>query len=593
MGRRLIHLMCMAVVLGACTASWAQQKASSPNPANGAGDVSMPLFRWTAGSTALFHDVYLGTSPDLGAADLVGPHQALAMFYYAPGLQPGVTYYWRVDEISKDGVTVYTGDVWKFATQAMTAYNPDPEDGATTVVPAPTLKWWAGQGTVQHHLYFSGDLDAVTQGAASADKGLLALAGTVFVPGTLEGATTYYWKVDEIVAGGVVRAGPVWSFTTVVSLDDFEGYTDDEGSRIYEAWIDGWTNGSGSTVGYAVSPFAEQATVHGGLQSMPLDYNNTVAPFYSEAEKTFSPTKDFTAGGTDSLILYVRGRAVDFDMLFASPAPVIDGKVDAVWSQAVILPLGTTIDGAAPSGPADASAQFREMYDTDNLYVLVDVNDSQLKNDSSSAYLDDSVEIYIDGDNTKAAPGLTGNNRQYTFGWTATDIQGTNTNITGIVFAQVNTPTGWRIEIKIPWQSLKGTQAPVGKLVGVDCFYNDDDDGLDTRERQIAWHSTIGNDWQTAASWGTALVAPAETQAPSLLYVALQDSSNHSAMAVYPDAKITRAADWVPWEISLSAFTGVNLTKVKMMTIGVGDKDNPAAGGAGLIYIDDISLAMP
>jgi len=54
-----------------------------------------------------------------------------------------------------------------------------------------------------------------------------------------------------------------------------ESYTDDEGNRIYETWIDGWTNNTGSTVGNIQAPFAERAIVHGGKQSMPMDFNNT------------------------------------------------------------------------------------------------------------------------------------------------------------------------------------------------------------------------------------------------------------------------------------------------------------------------------
>jgi len=593
MGGRLIHLICIAVVLGTCATSWGQKKASSPLPANGAGDVGMPLFRWTAGSTAMLHNIYLGKTSELGAKDLVGPRQLLPMFYYPAGLEPGVTYYWRVDEIDKDGVTIYTGDVWTFMTQALTAYGPDPADGATTVSQAPTLKWWPGQGTVQHHVYFSGNRDAVSQAAAGADKGLLAVAEALFKPGVLQGAATYYWRVDEVVAGGTVRAGPVWSFTTIVSIDDFEGYTDAEGSRIYEAWVDGWTNNTGSTVGYATAPFAEQKVIHGGLQSMPLDFNNLNAPFYSEAEKTFAPVEDWTAGGTDSLVLYLYGKAVDFEIPFVSTPLVIDGKMEEAWKAASIQPINTTITGTPPTGPSDASAQFRVLYDNDNLYALVDVNDSQLWNDSGSAYLDDSVEFYVDGTNSKAPAGLSGTNRQYTFGWNATDIQGTNTNLTGVQFAQVNVPGGWRIEIKFPWQALIGAKAPVHKLIGIDCFYNDDDDGQDTREKQIAWHSTVANDWQTAASWGTAKVAPSGAVAPDSVYVVLQDSANKTAFVTNPDLKIAKTAKWVEWKIPLSDFAGVNLAKIKKLTIGVGDRAKPAAGGIGVLYIDDISLAKP
>jgi hypothetical protein len=39
--------------------------------------------------------------------------------------------------------------------------------------------------------------------------------------------------------------------------------------------------------------------------------------------------------------------------------------------------------------------------------------------------------------------------------------------------------------------------------------------------------------------------------------------------------------------------TTLNLAKVKRLYIGVGDRANPAAGGAGRIYIDDIRVTKP
>ena len=95
-------------------------------------------------------------------------------------------------------------------------------------------------------------------------------------------------------------------------MDDFESYNDDN-NRIYDTWIDGLTNGnSGSTVGYVHAPFAEQTIVHGGKQSMPLDYNNTKSPYYSEAERTWDTPQDWTANGADTLTLWFRGRPVGF-----------------------------------------------------------------------------------------------------------------------------------------------------------------------------------------------------------------------------------------------------------------------------------------
>ncbi len=282
--------------------------AKNPNPADGAVGVSMPLFRWEAGYKGVMHEVYLGTTPDLGPANLVGPRSGMTMFYYTGVLQPGVTYYWRVDEIEADGKTVNTGNVWSFTTQALTAYLPGPADGATDASTAAALAWQPGQMAVKHHVYFGTSLDAVTQGAASADKG--TQDGTTFTPGPLDSVTTYYWRVDEIKNDNSVVAGPVWSFTTCLPVDDFESYNDDLDAKttIFDTWIDGLTNGTCSLVGYMTAPFAEQKIVHGGKQSMPIDYNNTKAPFYSEAEREFAPAENWTTGGVDTLVLSIQGR---------------------------------------------------------------------------------------------------------------------------------------------------------------------------------------------------------------------------------------------------------------------------------------------
>ena len=285
-----------------------QVKAWGPTPANGARDVLVPLFQWTSQDSVLLHDVYVGTDPNLTEADLVGARHPMSMFYYTAGLEPGVTYYWRVDGIEADMTTIHPGDVWSFLAQPLTAYDPIPADGSNTAPLNAELAWTAGKAPVQkHHVYFGDSFAAVEQGAAEADKG--EQVDPTFAPGDLDPLTTYYWRVDEIDAAGTVQAGAVWSFTTLLAVEDMESYTDEEGSRIYETWIDGWTNGTGSTVGYVEAPFAEQTIVHGGAQSMPLDYNNVNSPFYSEAERTFATAQDWTANGVDTLVLYLRAKA--------------------------------------------------------------------------------------------------------------------------------------------------------------------------------------------------------------------------------------------------------------------------------------------
>ncbi len=304
--------------------------AREPDPSNGATAVQVPVFRWTAGDGAKFHNVYLGTTPDLGTAQLVSARSPLALYAPAAPLETGKTYYWRVDEIEGDGTTIHPGEVWSVTIQGLTAYGPNPADGANDASPSPILTWLPGQGATGHHVYFGTNQDEVTKGDKVTDKGLVT--EPTYKPGDLQEARLYYWRVDEIVAGGAVRRGSVWSFRTYVQVDDFEKYTDDEGNRIYETWIDGAANSlSGSTVGYPQAPFVEQKIVHGGKQSMPMDYNNVKKPYYSEAEQEFPASQDGSGYDVDTLVLWVRGQVTN------SPEPLYIALKDSHGRTGVIL----------------------------------------------------------------------------------------------------------------------------------------------------------------------------------------------------------------------------------------------------------------
>ena len=64
-------------------------------------------------------------------------------------------------------------------------------------------------------------------------------------------------------------------------------------------------------------------------------------------------------------------------------------------------------------------------------------------------------------------------------------------------------------------------------------------------------------------------------------------------MVVHPDPSATVTPDWTEWRIPQTDLTGVSLTTVQKLTLGVGDKTNPRAGGKGLLYIDDIGFGHP
>jgi len=93
-----------------------------------------------------------------------------------------------------------------------------------------------------------------------------------------------------------------------------ESYNDiDEGepgsNRIYLAWADGYDNPAtnGSVVGNDQPPIVEQTIVHGGLQSMPMYYDNAVGK--SEATLTLTSNRDWTVKGVNTLTIWFRGSA--------------------------------------------------------------------------------------------------------------------------------------------------------------------------------------------------------------------------------------------------------------------------------------------
>ena len=80
---------------------------------------------------------------------------------------------------------------------------------------------------------------------------------------------------------------------------------------------------------------------------------------------------------------------------------------------------------------------------------------------------------------------------------------------------------------------------------------------------------------------------------PADLYVTVKDTAGRVGTVSHPDAVLQD--NWHSWRIPLADLrtAGVNLRAVKTMHIRVGDPADPVAGGAGLIYIDDIGVGRP
>jgi hypothetical protein len=195
------------------------------------------------GAGAVSHDVYFGENSDDVNESTGGTfrgNQAETSFAvgspesaYPQALVPGVTYYWRVDEVNDlDPNSPWKGDLWSFTVPTDTAYNPNPADGALCEQTWVELQWSPGKEAVSHYVYFGENFDDVSNGTGGTFRShqneasfTIGLPGFPY-PGGLSPGTTYYWRIDEKV--GVGRAaktlkGDIWSFTLVPETANVAG----------------------------------------------------------------------------------------------------------------------------------------------------------------------------------------------------------------------------------------------------------------------------------------------------------------------------------------------------------------------------------
>jgi fibronectin type 3 domain-containing protein len=188
----------------------------------------------------------------------------------------------------------------------------------------------------------------------------------------------------------------------------------------------------------------------------------------------------------------------------AAGTAAIDGTVEAAWSSAASYNIANITTGTV-SSTADLSGTWKGMWDAANLYVLADVTDDVKKNDSTNTYDDDTVEVFVDGNNSKGATYDGSNDIQWLFGWgDAAVVEGSGPagRTTGISFAKVDpTGTAYRLEIKIPWSTIGVTPA-ANALIGIDIQVDDDDDGS-ARDGKKAWWGTSDIAWQNPSTFGT------------------------------------------------------------------------------------------
>jgi len=449
---------------------------------------------------------------------------------------------------------------------------PQPADNGSGVSVAAGLDWRPGREAVSHKVFLGTDKTAVANGTAPVQT----VTAHGFVPGALDFGTTYYWKVDEVNA--VTYPGSIWSFTTqqYAVVDDFEAYTDNEGSRIYEAWVDGWTNGSGSVVGYLQAPFAEQTIVNGGKQAMPFEYNNVKTPYYSEAQRTFDTPQDWTISGASTLALWYRGYPLGF-VDKGGNAFTVSSTGSDIWNDADQFrfaykslsgngSITARIDSLTRSDAwSKAGVMIRESLDAGSRHALVVITPD---NGASFQHRDTTGGVSASTD----AAGL---KIPY---WVRLTRTGSTLKAERSADGKTWTQIGADLTLAMP----------ASVLIGLAVTSHNTDAYSTAEFSNVATTGSITGAWQSSS---VGVTQWSNGAAP--LYVTVEDKAGKTKTVTHPDPAATNVSAWTQWRIALSDLAGVNLAAVKKLTIGVGDKANPKPGAAGMLYIDDVQFGKP
>jgi hypothetical protein len=492
----------------------------------------------------------------------------------------------------------------RFFSIPVQAREPSPAVGAADVGLDLTLSFRAGREAAKHDVYFSEDLQAVADGTAA----VTTVTETGYGPLALDLGKTYFWRVDEVndTETPGLWQGNIWYFTTqeYFVLDDFEGYDATE-NQIWYTWKDGLGygtpdtppyyagNGSGAAVGdETTESFTEETIVHGGKQSMPLAYNNNKQGYlnYSEATMTLSSYRDWTVKGVKELSLWFRGSPGSVGSFAEGPAGTYTMTASGtdIWyaydefhfaykQLSGVGSITARVESVENTDPwAKAGVMIRETLDPGSKFAAVYVTPTnadgtptqgcrfQGRTDTDGSATSD-TSVATDGQKAVTAPywiklerDFAGNFRGYY------SSDGSNWS-----------PLVWRPSISMSSNVYIGL-AVTSHNAALTC---------QAKFSGVQTTGTVTGQWQSQD------IGISSNSAESM-YVAVGNSAGSPAIVSYDDPAATQIDAWTQWIIPTQAFAdqGVNLTDVDNISIGIGNRDNPQAGGSGTVYIDDIRL---
>ena len=608
---------------------WVPPKiAYEPDPADDAKFVTQEVtLSWTLGFSTKLHHVYFGDNfDDISNATGALP-QSDATF--TPGtLELGKSYYWRVDEF--DGDATHKGDVWNFTTIPDIAVTDDPDlvgwwtldegmgetaldwsghgNHATLVGPEWTasglhgdaaLNMAGGYAAIQNLSYASTDLTEVTvctwiRTSSSADQYIISFDRNEYyrleIGGNGGGPGQVGW--DVMTSSGQIDSG------SITRVDD-------------GAWhhLCGVYNAGTLTIYIDGSPEPSAtggATYGSGNTRFGFIGANSEATSYNGSRGGGSPV----AGDIDDVRIYSRALTQEEIVLVMRSDPLL------AWAPSPSDGSTPNVNNATPlTWSAGDSASSHEVYfgTEEDAVKNADTSDTTgiyRGSQNGTSYTPEGVEwgagpFYwrIDENNTD---GTVTKGRVWSFAVAdfilVDDFEIYDANDNQIWYAW-HDGLGYGTLGVDPYFAGNGTGAAVGDETTAsyteETIVHGGNQSMpisyDNNKQGYAYYSEVVHTLTDQRDWTEKGVTKlslwfhgASGNETERMFVAL----NGSAVVYYDDPAVTQMTGWKEWIIDLQAFAGqgVNLANVNTITIGFGTKNNPAAGGAGKMYFDDIRL---
>jgi len=532
---------------------------------------------------------YAGTMPENTASVTIGQRSRGGTYFN--GMIDEVAIYDRA--LSEDEIPPIMLGVGDFGQ----ASSPNPANGALHEDTWLSLSWRAGDFAVSHDVYFGENFDDVNDGAEGTFQGnqiptffVVGFPGFPYPDGLIPG-TTYYWRIDEVndTEPNSPWKGDVWSFM----IPPKTAYYPDPADAAEQADPDvtlSWTGGFG----------AKLHTVYFGDN---FDDVNAAAGGLPQGATTYTP-------GTLKLAKIYYWRVDEFDAVetykghvwsfttqgaVGSPNPA-NGAVDVKQTQILTfspgiyaashqLYFGTdkdvvrNADTGSPEykGTRDLGAQSYDPgmleWDTTYYWRIDEVNNVNPDSPwaglvwsftTANFLIVDDFESYNDID-----PPDSGSNRIFE-AW----LDGYEIPTNGALIGNELPPYAEQTIVHSGIQSMP-------------YFY---DNSVGYSEATLTL--TYPRDWtEKGVNTLTIWFRGDSANAAETLYVAL----NGSAVVNHDNTNAAQITTWTQWNIDLQAFAdqGVNLANVNTIALGLGNKNNPVAGGSGTMYFDDIRLYPP